>query len=50
MINKTVSLLLTLVIMAAGQVKYPQTVKILSIGNSFSQNALFFMIWGSLQV
>lgn len=43
MINKTVSLLLSIVIMAAGQVKYPQTVKILSIGNSFSQNALFYL-------
>jgi hypothetical protein len=43
MINKTISLLLTLLMIAGPQVKYPETVKILSIGNSFSQDALYYL-------
>lgn len=43
MINKTISLLLSIMIMVGPHVKYPETIKILSIGNSFSQDALYYL-------
>ena len=43
MINKTISLLLTMLMLVGAQVKYPVTVKILSIGNSFSEDALYYL-------
>ncbi len=43
MINKTISLILALMLMAAPHVKCPETVKILSIGNSFSQDSVYYL-------
>lgn len=43
MINKTISLLLAVMMMAGPHVKFPETVKILSIGNSFSQDAAYYL-------
>lgn len=43
MINKTISLLLTIMMMVGPHVKYPETIKIISIGNSFSQDALYYL-------
>ena len=43
MINRTISLLLAFMMIVGAQVKYPETVKILSIGNSFSQDALYYL-------
>lgn len=43
MINRTISLLLSIMIMVGPHVKYPETIKILSIGNSFSQDGLYYL-------
>lgn len=43
MINKTISLILALLIMAGPNVKCPETIKILSIGNSFSQDTVYYL-------
>ena len=43
MINKTISFILALVMMAGPNVKCPETIKILSIGNSFSQDSVYYL-------
>ena len=43
MINKTISLILALMLMATPHVKCPEVIKILSIGNSFSQDCVYYL-------
>lgn len=43
MVNKTISLLLAIVMATGLSVEFPETIKILAIGNSFSQDAAYYL-------
>ncbi len=43
MINKTISLVLAVMMMVSSNVKCPEVVKILSIGNSFSEDSVYYL-------